>query len=550
MGESTARIGVYADDKASPVVKSVQGSLQNLATQAKSSILTGVGLGAGVTAFNLLGRAVSSVTDLLGDAVGQAIADETSIRRLTASLKANVPAWDGDTAAIEKRILAGQKLGFTDDELRASLTVLVGATHDVSKAQELQNAAMDLARFKGIDLGTATDALVKIEGGRYRILASLGIKLREGATATEVLAAVTKVAAGQAAAFGDTTEGAMQGASIAIDELKEDLGRELLPVVKEVAIFARDTLVPALKDMIQVIKDAKPVWEFLGNAIGATGRIIGGVIDIGTTVPKMILGIKDSADDTTPSLLAMERGMGTAMKAMEAEVVTGTDAIVEEFEELPAEMADAMLKGQFELEDATAELVRFIAEGLTPAQEKAQAIAFLTSKAYADALASGKPAAIAKANELAAAALAVLANPNVAPVVSGAQRIAASFAAALASGLIANLYRIDYALSRYAGKLIGFSPPKEGPLKGIDKGAFNIGKAWTTNFAKGIGPLNLPALPGTASGTAGLALAGAGSGGGIRDVHVHIEGPVYADGPAIDMLANRIATRLRFAPGT
>src|SRR3990167_1883972 len=519
MGESTARIGVYADDKASPVVKSVQGSLQNLATQAKSSILTGVGLGAGITAFNLLGRAVSGVTDLLGDAVGQAIADETSIRRLTASLKANVPAWDGDTAAIEKRILAGQKLGFTDDELRASLTVLVGATHDVSKAQELQNAAMDLARFKGIDLGTATDALVKIEGGRYRILASLGIKLREGATATEVLAAVTKVAAGQAAAFGDTTEGAMQGASIAIDELKEDLGRELLPVVKEVAIFA-------------------------------TGRIIGGVIDIGTTVPKMILGIKDSADDTTPSLLAMERGMGTAMKAMEAEVVTGTDAIVEEFEELPAEMADAMLKGQFELEDATAELVRFIAEGLTPAQEKAQAIAFLTSKAYADALASGKPAAIAKANELAAAALAVLANPNVAPVVSGAQRIAASFAAALASGLIANLYRIDYALSRYAGKLIGFSPPKEGPLKGIDKGAFNIGKAWTTNFAKGIGPLNLPALPGTASGTAGLALAGAGSGGGIRDVHVHIEGPVYADGPAIDMLANRIATRLRFAPGT
>jgi len=129
--------------------------------------------------------------------VRSAIDDEASVQRLTSALRANVAGWDGNLDAINKNIEAGMRLGFTDDDLRESLAFLTGATHDIGKAQEIQSTAMDLARFKGIDLKSATEALVKVEAGRFRILASLGIQLKAGATQTEALAAVQAIAAGQ-----------------------------------------------------------------------------------------------------------------------------------------------------------------------------------------------------------------------------------------------------------------------------------------------------------------------------------------------------------------
>jgi len=251
-----ARVGISFEgtDKVSPQIKSIHSGIQGLAAGAKSSILTGVGLGAGITAFNLMGRAVSVATDFLKDSIQAAIDDEASVARLTAALRANVPAWDGRTDSIERTIAAGQKLGFTDDETRESLTLLSAATNDVAKAQELHTTAMDLARFKGISLAAASEALVKVESGRYRLLASLGIVLREGATATEALAAVQAVASGSAEAFGDTTAGAMLAAQIAFEETGESIGREFLPVISELARVTRDDVVPGLNDLFDAVK--------------------------------------------------------------------------------------------------------------------------------------------------------------------------------------------------------------------------------------------------------------------------------------------------------
>ena len=122
--------------------------------------------------------------------------------------------------------------------------------------------------YKGIDLRTASEALIKVEGGHYRALATLGIELRKGATATEAMTAVQKVAQGQAEAYGDTTVGAMSAASIALDEVVESIGVELVPVVKELAIVARDDLVPALQTGVDVMSDLGGTGVGLGDVLG------------------------------------------------------------------------------------------------------------------------------------------------------------------------------------------------------------------------------------------------------------------------------------------
>lgn len=167
------------------------------------------------------------VIDFFKESAQAAIDLEAANTRLAASLKANVPAFDGNTEAIDAAAKAGEALGFDNVALLDSFSRIVAATHDVSQALTVQNVALDLARFKQVDLATATDALVHIEAGRYRGLADLGIVLEKGTTQTEALAAVEKVAAGQAETFAKTTAGAFDRASVAIENLKEKIGAPL-----------------------------------------------------------------------------------------------------------------------------------------------------------------------------------------------------------------------------------------------------------------------------------------------------------------------------------
>lgn len=180
-------------------------------------------------------QATSTTIEFLKGSIQAAAELEAAETRLNASLKANVSAFDGSTAAIDAASAAGERLGFDNVELIDSFSRIVAATHDVNRALQIQTAAEDLARFKRVDLATATDALVHIEAGRYRGLADLGIVLKAGATQTEALAAVEKVAAGQAVAFGATAEGAMARASVAVQNLQEKIGKGLLPVIGDAA---------------------------------------------------------------------------------------------------------------------------------------------------------------------------------------------------------------------------------------------------------------------------------------------------------------------------
>ncbi len=247
---------------------------------SSASLFGNVGAKAVAGGFNLVDRAASSVVGVLGDAVQAAMADQESQNRLLASLKANVPAFDGNTAAIEANIKAAQRLGFDDETLRDSLTVLAGATHDVGKAQAIMSTAMDLSRFKGISLRDASEALIKVEGGHYRSLVQLGIKLKDGATQQDALNAVQAVAQGQAEAYANTVSGELVAAQVGFNEEIEKLGYALLPTVRDVlkevnkGLADFDKGVGPAAEVIKTFDDMGKQLDAIGNASNDAGQAV------------------------------------------------------------------------------------------------------------------------------------------------------------------------------------------------------------------------------------------------------------------------------------
>jgi len=285
--------------KASTQVGKMQGAVGGLGKRLKSvtanpqlkqSLLTGVGLGGGVIGFQLLTSAITGTISVLSDAVRAAAEEEAAIAQLTRAIQENDEAWNGNIDAVEALITKRQELAFADSEQREALRLLVSNTKDVTKAQELLATAMDFARLRGIALRTSADLLGRAYQGQFSTLSRYGVVLGKGATATEALAAIQKMAEGQAQAYAETTQGQLVRAQIAMGDAMEDLGRVLTPVATQLATLAADTLpmlVQQFKDWGDAVGETADKFGDLRDAIKeATGR---DVIDDLTTIAGLSL---------------------------------------------------------------------------------------------------------------------------------------------------------------------------------------------------------------------------------------------------------------------
>ncbi len=255
-------------DAATSEIERLKGRLNNLTTtKGFQSAVMGVGMGAGMAAWNAVGGAISQAGAYLGEAVTKAAEEEAGIGRLDAALRANVAGWDGNRDAIEKVLAGREKLAFSDDDLRSSLTMLVARTKDTSKALDLQATAMDLARLKSVPLGTATTALSMALSGQGRALKELGINVADYASKEELLAAVQKVAAGQAETYGRTAQGTFESLQITMNDLQEDIGAQLLPVMVQLATTLRDDVIPGIKGATEAIGPLAQGFGFVADSV-------------------------------------------------------------------------------------------------------------------------------------------------------------------------------------------------------------------------------------------------------------------------------------------
>ena len=294
-------------------------------------------------AFLGLATAVGTAAFAIGvSAVKAAIEDEKAQVSLAQTLRNTTKATDQQIAATEDYIDAtARATGVADDQLRPSLDRLVRSTQDVTKAQKLQQLALDIAAGTGKDLAAVTEALGKAYDGNLGALKRIGVPLDENIVKTKdfdgAVKALSETFAGQAAAAAETFAGRMSRIKIAVDEAKEQIGFALLPFLEKLAKFVTDNLVPALEGLVNGLTRSGKQGLTKAFYDAGTGAITFGY-DMETTEGQAYLLGEQIRElgDSVGKLLAVDPNSGESLliKLIDSltKIIEKTEAAINAFE--------------------------------------------------------------------------------------------------------------------------------------------------------------------------------------------------------------------------
>ena len=294
---SSAVFAIIAKDAASAVMGKVGKSMGRLRSAAGTAFRA---MAAGAAA------AAAAIGALAISAIKSAAEDEKATVRLNAALKARGFEMDTLNPKIEEQIKAMQRLGITDDEVRAGLEV---GSRFFSKQNQLLKAnavAADISAATGKDVSTVMMALGKASQGSMRGLASLGIVVEKGATKQDILRAATEKYAGVADEVANTTAVRFEAAQIRLNEAMEDMGARLLPVVNDALGFLTTNVLPIAEEGLANLGDA-----IATTISGLTAP--GGMTDsVGKVVGSIVEGFKPELDAVVTALTGPD-GLFTAV---------------------------------------------------------------------------------------------------------------------------------------------------------------------------------------------------------------------------------------------
>lgn len=209
------------------------------------------------------------------DGVKAAVEAEKAEATFAKTLQNTTKATNKQIKATEKYITATQfATGVNDDELRVSLSKLLVATKNVTKAQDLQSIALDVAAGTGKDLTSVSTALMKAYNGSYTSLERLGIAIddetKKSKDFTEVQKQLNDAFGGQAQAAAETTAGKLQIMNEKFGEMQEEIGLVIL-----------EGLEP-LMDWVSSPEGGKAVQDFMdgfGSAIKTAAEALPDILD-------------------------------------------------------------------------------------------------------------------------------------------------------------------------------------------------------------------------------------------------------------------------------
>jgi len=197
---------------------------------------------------------------------------------------------DDVTAKLESQADANVSLGFSLSDSNQSLMQAFTATKSVSEAMQVNAAAMDLARAKNIDLGTATNQVILAMNGQGRALATYGIQIKDGLSGMSALQAVQGAVNGQAQAYADTLSGQLAVAMSSFNKLLSDMGTTQLPMLGQLlGVIVK--IIDAVDSWTQKHKQlTETVLIFIG-VLGILLTAIGAILVAFGTVTLIILAI-------------------------------------------------------------------------------------------------------------------------------------------------------------------------------------------------------------------------------------------------------------------
>jgi hypothetical protein len=164
--------------------------------------------------------------------------DEKAARSLALALANTGNAF----AAIEVEKFIGdlqRATGVLDDNLRPAFRTLLTATGDVKKSQDGLALALDIAAGTGKDLSAVSMALAKAYGGQTTALSRLGAGLDKATLKTGdmdvILGQLTDKFKGQALAAAEGYSGSIAKLTVASQNAKEIIGKDLLDSMQMIA---------------------------------------------------------------------------------------------------------------------------------------------------------------------------------------------------------------------------------------------------------------------------------------------------------------------------
>jgi hypothetical protein len=181
--QGAATFSVIAKDAASSVLKGVGKEMGRLGKTGgavfKTLAATAAAVGAALTA------AAAASLKLARAAISAAIEDDAEQQKLIATLKARGLNTEEATKRVNELIAAGQKLAFTDSEVRAGYATATQFAKGYAKQQAILAAAQNLARAKNISLEQATKLVGKAFIGSGAALKNYGVDLKRTVTTVE-----------------------------------------------------------------------------------------------------------------------------------------------------------------------------------------------------------------------------------------------------------------------------------------------------------------------------------------------------------------------------
>jgi hypothetical protein len=205
------------------------------------------------TALNKLTKSVRKFAATFGIAFGatalvnyskQAVkafaADENAARSLGMTLKNLNLDYLGASESVNQYISRLEKqTGVLDDQLRPAMDRFLRATSSITESQKLLNLALDISAGTGKDLTTVSQGLQKAYLGNNASLGRLGVGLSKVELTTssflQIQERLTELFAGQALSASEGYQGSLNKLTIASNNAKEIIGKDLLDSMQLIA---------------------------------------------------------------------------------------------------------------------------------------------------------------------------------------------------------------------------------------------------------------------------------------------------------------------------
>jgi hypothetical protein len=189
------------------------------------------------------------------ESIKNAAADEKAQRLLALTIENTTSATAAQIAGVEKYISTTSiAIGVTDDELRPAFARLTRSTKDVEEAQKLLNLALDISSATGKPLEAVANALGKAYDGNLASLGRLGLGIDQSILKSKdfdlVFNTLTDTFGGFADNEAQSAEKAFARIKIATDEVQEQIGAALLPVIQELTAFILSDVVPVVQSFV------------------------------------------------------------------------------------------------------------------------------------------------------------------------------------------------------------------------------------------------------------------------------------------------------------